>query len=287
MVSVRLRRIASFLFLAALLAATAMFSGCSGQSRQDRAGTNHGAQVSGTITVAGSTSVQPFSEVLAEAFMSKNPGVRVHVQGGGSTQGIQAAISGAAEIGASSRELKDQEKEAQLVETTMALDGIAVVVHKDNPITELTREEIKNIYLGNITNWKALGGPPGDITVVCREEGSGTRGAFEEIVMDKEIITNKAIIQNSTGAVRTTVAGDPRGIGFVSLASLNEEVKAVKVDGVRPSLENVKKGSYKVVRPFLYLTKGQPEGVVKAFIDFALSSEGQQLLVEEGAISVK
>ncbi len=287
MVSARLRRNASFLFVIALLVVTAMFSGCSGQSRQDQAGTNHGSQVTGTITVAGSTSVQPFSEVLAEAFMSKNPGVKVHVQGGGSTQGIQAAISGAAELGASSRELKDQEKEAQLVETTMALDGIAVVVHKDNPITELTREEIKNIYLGNITNWKALGGPPGDITVVCREEGSGTRGAFEEIVMDKEIITNKAIIQNSTGAVRTTVAGDPRGIGFVSLASLNEEVKAVKVDGVRPSLENVKNGSYKVARPFLYLTKGQPEGVVKAFIDFALSSEGQQLLVEEGAISVK
>lgn len=287
MVSARLRRNASFLFVIALLVVTAMFSGCSGQSRQDQAGTNHGSQVTGTITVAGSTSVQPFSEVLAEAFMSKNPGVKVHVQGGGSTQGIQAAISGAAEIGASSRELKDQEKEAQLVETTMALDGIAVVVHKDNPITELTREEIKNIYLGNITNWKALGGPPGDITVVCREEGSGTRGAFEEIVMDKEIITNKAIIQNSTGAVRTTVAGDPRGIGFVSLASLNEEVKAVKVDGVEPSLENVKNGSYQISRPFLYLTKGQPEGVVKAFIDFTLSREGQQLLVEEGAISVK
>ena len=248
---------------------------------------NHGSQVTGTITVAGSTSVQPFSEVLAEAFMSKNPGVKVHVQGGGSTQGVQTAISGAADIGVSSRELSDQEKESHLVETTIALDGIAVVVHPGNPVNELTREEIENIYLGNITNWKALGGPAGDITVVCREEGSGTRGAFEEIVMNKKSITNKAIIQNSTGAVRTTVAGDPRGIGFVSLASLNQEVKAVNIDGVTPSIENVNNGSYQIARPFLYLTKGQPEGVVKAFIDFTLSREGQQLLVEEGAISVK
>lgn len=243
--------------------------------------------LSGTLTIAGSTSVQPFSEVLADKFMEINPDVQINVQGGGSSQGVTAAISGAADIGSASRNLKDEEKEENLTEIVLAYDGIAIVVHPSNSITDLSKEDVKNIYLGNISNWKELGGEDADITVVCREAGSGTRGAFEEIVMGDEDISNSVIIQNSNGAVRTTVEGDNKAIGFISLSIVNDQVKAINIDGVSPTVENIKNGSYKISRPFLYVTKDTPEGLIKAYIDFALSEEGQALVVEEGAISSK
>lgn len=248
---------------------------------------NSASELSGTLTIAGSTSVQPFSEVLADRFMEINPKVQINVQGGGSSQGVTAAITGAADIGSLSRNLKDDEKKENLVETILAYDGIAVVVHPSNSITDLSKEEVKNIYLGKITNWKELGGEDAEITVVCREAGSGTRGAFEEIVMDEEDISNHVIIQNSNGGVRTTVENDNNAIGFISLSIVNDQVKAVNIDGVSPTVENIKNGTYKIARPFLYVTKETPEGLVKAYIDFALSEEGQALIVEEGAISSK
>ncbi|UNC93321.1 phosphate ABC transporter substrate-binding protein [Candidatus Contubernalis alkaliaceticus] len=243
-------------------------------------------QLSGTITIAGSTSVQPISEVLAEEFMDLYPDVRINVQGGGSSAGVKAADEGAADIGASSRDLKDEEK--HLNEIVIAKDGIAVVVHPSNNVDTLSMEQVRDIFAGSISNWSEVGGENVDIIAVTREEGSGTRGAFEEIVMGSDNpISSKAIVQSSTGAISTTVAGDPNAIGYISLAALNNDVKTVKVDGIEVTKENILSGSYKVARPFLYLTKGEPEGLVKAFIDFILSAEGQELCNEEGLVAVK
>lgn len=263
--------------------------GCSRQNKTNNSNTDkESGKLSGTLTIAGSTSVQPFSEVLAEEYQTKNPGVQVNVQGGGSSQGVEAAISGAADIGSLSRDLKDEEKaKANLVVTPIAVDGIAVVVNPANKVTALKTEDVKNIYLGNIKNWKELGGIDAPITVVSREDGSGTRDAFSEIAMNKEDILKTAIIQNSTGAVRTTVAGDKNAIGYISLSSLNQEVKALDLDGVKATEANVKNGTYKLQRPFIYITKDAPKGLSKAFIDFVLSDEGQQIIVDEGAFKIK
>lgn len=259
-------------------------AGC-GQPEEETA--KDSGKLSGTVTIAGSTSVQPFSEVLAEEFQAKNPGVKINVQGGGSSQGIEAAISGAANIGAASRDLKDEEKaKANLVVTPIALDGVAIVVNPANKLTALNKEDVKNIYLGNIKNWKELGGDDAPITVVSREDGSGTRDAFDSIVMDKEDIVKNAIIQNSTGAVRTTVAGDKNAIGYISLAKVNQDVIALDIDGIKASEANIKSGTYKIQRPFIYITKDAPNELSQSFIDFVLSEEGQAIIVEEGAFKI-
>ncbi|MDH7479214.1 MAG: phosphate ABC transporter substrate-binding protein [Syntrophomonadaceae bacterium] len=239
------------------------------------------------VTVAGSTSVQPFSELLAERFMAGHPDIRVEVQGGGSSAGIKAAQEGAAQIGASSRELKPEEK-ANLKEFIIAKDGIAVVVNPANPLANLGLDEVKKIFAGQVTNFQQVGGPDQEIAVITREAGSGTRGAFEELVMGKDTpITTRAIVQNSTGAVRTAVAADPRAIGYVSVASVDQGVKVVKVDGVEPVTANISSGTYKISRPFIYLTRGEPTGAARAFIDYVLSAEGQALLEKEGLVRVK
>lgn len=287
MISVSTRRYVSFAIIGVLLLAATMIAGCGQKEKADQTDNKENkSALSGSITIAGSTSVQPFSDVLAEEFTKKNPDAQINVQGGGSSQGIEAAISGAADIGSSSRELKPEETTKGLKEYKIALDGVAIVTNPANKICELKMEDIRNIYLCNVTNWKELGGENAPITVVCREEGSGTRGAFEDIVMNKEKISDKVIIQSSTGAVRSAVAGDPRAIGFVSLSSLDKSVKVIKVDGIEANVDNVKNGSYKISRPFLYLTKGEAQGLSKAFIDFVMSSEGQDILEEEGAIRI-
>ena len=283
MVSSRLRRITSFLLLGLLFIGAVLVSGCGATDTEKK----ENGELSGTLTIAGSTSVQPFSEVLAEEFMAKHKDIQVNVQGGGSSQGIEAAVSGAADIGSASRDLEDEEEAKNLISIPIAIDGVAVVVSKDNKVTGLTAEQIKNIYLGNIKNWKEVGGADATITVVTREDGSGTREAFSKGIMNEEDIINSAIVQNSTGAVRTTVAGDKNAIGYVSMASLNSEVKAVKLDGVAATEANVKNGTYKLQRPFIYITKGDPKGIAKEFIDFVLSEEGQKIIVDEGAFTVK
>jgi phosphate transport system substrate-binding protein len=244
------------------------------------------AELAGTIQMAGSTSVQPLSEELAKAFMAKNTKVRINIAGGGSGAGIKAAQDGTAGIGASSRELKAEEASTVKAEV-IAWDGIAVVVHKDNAIADLTVENIKKIFAGEITDWKDLGGAAGTIHVFSREEGSGTRGAFEELVMGGTPVTDKAGVQTSTGAIRTAVAGDVNGIGYISLGGLNADVKAVKVEGVAATIDNVKSQTYKIYRPFLYLTKNGPEDLVKAYYDFVLGGEGQEIVASNGFITVK
>jgi len=284
MITVRARRVTSFILLALFLAAFTMVSGCGQQ--KDAGQPVDDNKLSGTLTIAGSTSVQPFSEVLAEKFMADNQGVTVNVQGGGSSQGVAAAISGAADIGAASRDIKDEEKAQGVKDVEIAIDGIAIVVNPANKVTELTSDQVKNIYLGNIKNWKEVGGDDAAVTVVTREEASGTRDAFMHIIMGKDNIVNSAIVQNSTGAVRTTVSGDKNAIGYISLSKVNKDVKALKIDGVEATEANVKNKTYKLQRPFNYVTKGEPNQLAKAFIDFVLSAEGQKLIEEEGAYSV-
>jgi len=278
----RVRKTIGILMVGVLLLGAGFIAGCGNKSDNEK----NSAGLTGTLTVAGSTSVQPFSEVLAEKFMALNKGVQVNVQGGGSSVGIEAAISGAAGIGSTSRAVTTEEKAQGLVDTTIALDGIAVVVHPSNPIGVMKNADVMNIYLGNIKNWKEIGGPDAPITVVTREDGSGTREAFTSLVMNKKDIIKTAIVQNSTGAVRATVAGDKNAIGYVSLSSVDQSVKALQIDGVAATEANVKNGTYKLQRPFIYVTKGEPTGFAKAFIDFVLSPEGQKLIVEEGAVSV-
>jgi len=268
-----------FVILALGLVLLFAVAGCGGT--QEPQGTDAQGELSGSIQVVGSTSVQPLSEELATAFMAKYPDVTVNVAGGGSGAGIKAAQEGSADIGSSSRELKEEEK-GTVVETVIAYDGIAVIVHSSNSVSEITMDDIKKVFTGEITNWSELGGSDAPITIYTREEGSGTRGAFTEIALGEDNnITPNAIIQNSNGALRTAVAGDPNGIGYLSFGYLNEEVKDLKVDGVEPLAENVKNGSYSISRPFLYLTKEEPTGLVKAYMDFVLGPEGQEIVAKD------
>lgn len=242
------------------------------------------ANLSGRILIAGSTSVQPLADELARYFMQQNPKVTIEVQGGGSSVGIRSAIQGIVDIGTSSRELTEDESkklsEKGWQEIKIAEDGIAVIVHKTNSISNLTIEQIRDIFSGKIKNWKDVGGKNAPIVVVTREEGSGTRGAFEEIVMGKAKITDSAIVQPSTGAVKTTVSQDENAIGFISIGALDSTVRGVKVEGVEPTEKNVKLGKYKIKRPFLFLVSKTPSVVTKAFVDFALSDEGQAIVAK-------
>jgi phosphate transport system substrate-binding protein len=248
------------------------------------------AEVTGKITMAGSTTVQPLAEKFAESFMAKHSGVTVDVQGGGSSVGVKAAAEKTADIGMASRELKESELSAnpELKVFVIARDGIAVVVNAEVTVDDLTMDQVRDIFNGKITNWKEVGGADQSIIVVSREEGSGTRAAFEEMVMGKDVlITDTAILQPSNGAMRTTVSTTPHSIGYLSMGYIDDTVVAIKVNGVEPSEENAANGSFPIVRPLNLITSGEPAGAVKAFLDFILSPDGQAIVVEEGYIAVK
>ncbi len=236
--------------------------------------------LSGSISVAGSTTVQPLAEELAKAFIALNPGVKIDVQGGGSSVGIKSAGQGTVDIGTASREIKDSERAEfpDLKIFTIALDGIAVVVHPQVGVDDLTVEQVRDIFGGKITNWKEVGGPDKPIVVVSREEGAGTRGAFEEMVMGGVPIAATAILQTSSGAVRTTVATTPDSIGYISFGYLDVSVKVLKINGVEATTANVLNKSYPIVRPLNMLTKGDPQGVVKAWLDWILGPQGQEVV---------
>ena len=236
------------------------------------------------ITVAGSTSVEPFAELLAEEYMSRHPESRIYVQGGGSTAGIEAAISGAANIGMSSRHLTDAEK--KLYAATIAKDAIAVIVHPSSPIDNLPLDKIRDVFSGKITNWKELGGPNHPIDIVTREEGSGTRESFQKFVMGKEDISLGALVQDSNGEVRQVISSDLNAIGYISLGLVNDQVKALRISGVEPNLTNVYNGKYTLVRPFLFVFSGEPTGEAKSFLEFVLSPQAQKSLLKEGLVPV-
>jgi len=233
------------------------------------------------LTLAGSTSIQPFAEKWAEAFHAKHADVDIHVQGGGSTAGIKAAVTGTAQIGTCSRELRPEEAR-QVTATVVARDGETVIVNPTLPVSDLTVEQVRGIYAGEIKNWKEVGGPDRSITVVTREQGSGARGAFEELVMKGKTITSAALVQDSQGAVRQMVSTDPSAIGYVSHGVVDRSVKGLNLNGVEPNEETIVSGRYPVVRPFLFLTKGEPSGIAKDFIDWVLSPEGQAIGRKEG-----
>jgi len=234
------------------------------------------------VIVAGSTSVQPYAEVLAEEYMSLNPQNMIDIQGGGSSAGITAAESGTANIGMSSRALTDTEQDLWSVE--IAKDGLAMIVNPANPVQNLTLAQIRGIYTADIQKWSEIGGADVKIHIIAREEGSGTRSSFEELIMDGRRITPKAIIQDSNGAVRQLVADDPYSIGFLSLGLVDDTVKALHLDGVAATRENIINRSYSLLRSFLFVSKDRPKDAVKDYVDFVLSPEGQRILSDEGLI---
>lgn len=258
------------------------------------------------IMIAGSTSIQPIAEELAEHYMRKHPENKIEVQGGGSSAGIQAAKSGAANIGMSSRELKESEKD--LIPTIIAYDAIVLVVHPTNPMTNITLQQIQGIFSYQIRDWSEIDpNITGEITMITREEGSGTRGAFEELAMHQVEIAPRCLVQDSTGAVREIVADDPHAIGYISVGALNGRVKPLKVEGIAvvslphyaqtlsPELqryqlvmENIntidKSQRYRLIRPFLFVSQKPLTGIAKNFVEYIYSEEGKQLLQKEGLI---
>lgn len=245
--------------------------------------------LSGTVNTDGSTSMESVVKALAEAFMEQNPDVTVNYSGTGSGTGIQAAIDGTVDLGLASRALKDEEKSNGAVENIVALDGVAVVVNPENGVTDLTVEQIAQIFTGEITNWSELGGADAPIAVIGRDAASGTRGAFEEIVgvEDQCVYTNE---YESTGEVIGSVAGNPNAIGYASLSAVEgkDTVKAVTVGGVACTEETVLNGSYAIQRPFVLVTKtGETlSPAAQAFFDYATSSAASQLIKAAGAVPV-
>lgn len=253
------------------------------------ASTETTADLSGSISMVGSTSMEKLANALSEAFMEEHPDVTVTAEFVGSGAGIEAVTNGTTDIGNSSRSLKDEEKAAGVVENVVAIDGIAVCVDPANEVADLTKEQLTNIYNGTITNWKEVGGVDEPIIVIGREAGSGTRGAFEELV-DLKDACKYANELDSTGAVIAKVASTPGAIGYASLDALDDSVKALSLEGVEATAENIKAGNYFLSRPFVMATKGEiseQNDLVQAWFDYVMGDEGQQIASEVGLITVK
>ena len=242
--------------------------------------------LSGSISMVGSTSMEKLANALSEAFMEEHPDVTVTAEFVGSGAGIEAVTNGTTDIGNSSRSLKDEEKAAGVVENVVAIDGIAVCVDPANEVADLTKEQLTNIYNGTVTNWKEVGGADEPIIVIGREAGSGTRGAFEELVdlVDGCKYANEL---DSTGAVIAKVASTPGAIGYASLDALDDSVKALSLEGVEATAENIKAGNYFLSRPFVMATKGEiseQSKQVQAYFDFINSADGQNVIKSVGLI---
>ena len=282
-----------FAILLTLTMTAALLAGCGGTKTEDPAAGNNDDQteqpaaLSGAVALNGSTSMEKVVGALGEQFMADNSGVSVTYDATGSGAGIEAASNGSADIGLSSRALKDEETASGLVGTTVALDGIAVIVNPVSGVEDLTVEQIAKIFTGEITDWSQLGGESGTISCIGREAGSGTRDGFESITGTKDACKLDQEL-TSTGAVIEAVAGNPNAIGYASLSALKDTVKAVTVGGVACSEATVLDGSYEIQRPFVFVTK---DGVAlsaqaQAFFDFATSSDANDLIRAAGAVPV-
>ena len=267
--------------LCAAVMALSLFAGC-GQKAND-----NGTTTGGTVSTDGSTSMEKVIGALGESFMEANSGTTFTYNPTGSGSGIQAVSEGRCDIGLSSRALKDDEKASGLKETIVALDGIAIIVNTQNPVKDLSLEQIAKIYTGEITNWKDVGGEDAEIVLIGREAGSGTRDGFESITETKDACQYRQEL-TSTGDVITTVSQNPNAIGYASLAAIKDSVKALTVNGVAPTEATVKDGTYLVQRPFVLVTK---EGAAlsetaQKFFDFATSADAASIISAAGAVPV-
>ncbi len=295
----KIRGIAVLLFLCIFV--TGAFSACSNQSddgtnkdtnteandTEDNTDTSE-KDLSGTLTIAGSTSMEKLSNVVAEAFMIKYPDVLVSAEFIGSSAGVEAVLAGTVNIGNASRNLKDSEISSGAVENIVAIDGIAVIMDNKNTVTNITKDQLVQIYTGAINNWSALGGLDQPIVVVGRESGSGTRGAFEELLEIEDLCKYSNEI-NSTGGVMAKVASTPGGIGYISLDVLDDTVIAANIDGVEPTEENIKAGNYLLSRPFVMATLGEVSAqseLVQALFEYMSSEDGKELVKSVGLITV-
>ncbi len=252
-----------------------MFTGC-------------GKQITGSVATDGSTSMENVIGSLKETFEAENKGINVTYNPTGSGTGITAVAEGRCDIGLSSRDLKDEEKAKGLTGTVLAYDGIAIIINPANPISDLTLEDIAKIYTGEIKNWNEVGGNDDEIVLIGREAGSGTRDGFESITKTAEKCKYRQEL-TSTGDVITTVAGNPAAIGYASLASVKDSVKALKVDGVAPSEATIKDGSYKVQRNFVLVTRTDSNlsDAAQKFFDYIISSDASEVIKNAGAVPVK
>lgn len=273
--------------------AVSVLAGCGNNSGNedasngaDKSTGNKDSELSGTVATDGSTSMEKVIGTLGEAFEQNHDGVTFTYNPTGSGSGIKAVQNGRCDIGLSSRNLKEEEKESGLKETVLAYDGIAIVVNPENPVSDLSVEKIADIYTGKIKNWKEVGGQDAEIVLIGREAGSGTRDGFESITGTEEKCEYRQEL-TSTGDVITTVSSNPNAIGYVSLAAVNSSVKAIKVDGVEATEETVKDASYVIQRPFVLVTKEGAElsEVAQAFFDFAISDDAVELISSAGVVA--
>ena len=245
------------------------------------------------IVVEGSTTVLPIAQKTAEVYMDNNPGSNISVRGGGSGVGIASLLDKNCDIASSSRPIKDTELDKAVINgvdataNIVAWDGLAVIVNPTNNISKLSKKQVRDIYTGSISNWSQLGGSDEKIVVVSRDTSSGTFEAFLTLVLEGGKTRADALMQASNQAIATTVAGTPGGIGYVGLGFITSSVKALQVDGVMPSRETVISGKYPVTRPLFMYTNGKPKGLVKEYLDFILSDEGQKLVEEDGFVGLK
>ncbi|MDD6564112.1 MAG: phosphate ABC transporter substrate-binding protein [Clostridiales bacterium] len=279
-----MKKIMSIFAAAALMAA--MVTGCGTNTDVPTDGAAVSEQVSGTVATDGSTSMEKVIGYLSEAYMEENKDVKVTYNPTGSGSGIQAVQEGRCDIGLSSRNLKDEEAK-DLEGTVVAIDGIAIILNPENPIADLTIDQIAQLYKGEITNWKEIGGNDAPVVLIGREAASGTRDGFESITGTEDACKYSQEL-TSTGDVVQTVASNPNAIGYASLASVKDTVKAIDVEGVTPTTETIQNGTYKVQRNFVFVTKKDTElsGAAKAFFEFATSSAADKLIEEAGAVPV-
>ena len=278
-------------FGALLLACVLSFSlvGCGNNDGGSDAAASGSGDVSGTVALNGSTSMEKLVNGLKEGIVETYPNLQLEPQFTGSSAGVEAVTNGTADIGDVSRALTDEEKAGGLVENIVALDGIAVVTDTANTATNLTTQQLKDIYTGKITNWSEVGGADQNIVVIGRESGSGTRDAFEEI-LDIADQCQLAQTLNETGAVAAAVQSTPGAIGYISLDALSDDVKALQLDGVSPSEATIKDGTYTLQRPFVMATKGEvskQSAQVQAVFDFINSDAGQEVISSVGLVSAK
>ncbi len=280
--------VTTLILTVAVVAASLLGSGCIGSNDSDDS--DDGASSSLKLQIAGSTTVLPIAEECARVYMEAHPGSKIYVSGGGSSHGVKSVADGTVDIGDASRDMKDSEMEAypNLVTHGIAKDGVAIVVHPSNQVSDLTMEQLQGIYAGTITNWQDVGGDDAKIMVVSREDGSGTRDCFEASVLKpiKTEVADYAIIQDSNGKVRTTIAGNEYGIGFLSLGYVDSDIKAVNLNGIAATVENIRSGDYTISRTLLMITDGEPDADEQAFLDFVFSSAGQEIVSEVHFIPV-